>query len=126
MLSQTTMIDLTVYLNQFLLPIALFALILSSFYLESSLAINNSNFSNNYSSELDKFYEAIYQDSNLLSQLDFIMEGENFLEKIVNLGNSLGYKFTTLDLSQSITGNTANSDSNYVCLPVGCWHVSSV
>ena len=122
------MTNLTAYLNHLFFPVALFVLIFSSFYLETYLANGNSNShhvkTNNSLSELENFYEVISQNNNLLAQLDSIIENENYLEQIVKLGNSLNYTFTTSDLYQSITKYTANSNSNYICLPLGCWRIS--
>jgi hypothetical protein len=120
--------DFTVYLDRFIFPVALFFLIFSSFYLESYLSKSNysslDNKADNHHSELEQFYEFVGRDNNLLSQLDSILENENYLEQIVKLGNSLNYNFTTSDLYQSITKYTANSNSNYICLPLGCWRIS--
>ena len=59
-----------------------------------------------------------------MARLESIMEREDFIEQIANLGNSLGYKFTTLDIRQSIAEHTANSNGNYICLPLSCWQIS--
>ncbi len=122
--------NFTAYVNQFLFPLALFGLVLFSFYAEPYLVKNNQSSrkslvgNNNYISELDKFYEVVIQDDNLMSQLESIIEGENLIEQIIKLGNSLGYKFTLSDVERSIANNTANFDSHYICLPIGCWQVS--
>ena len=120
--------DFTIYIDRLIFPIALFVLIFSSFYLESYLSKGSHSSLNdktdNHHSELEQFYEFVGQDNNLLSQLDSIVENENYLEQIVKLGNSLNYTFTTSDLYQSITKYTANSNSNYICLPLGCWRIS--
>ena len=122
--------NVTAYVNQFLFPLALFGLVLFSFYAEPYLLKNNkisrksSVGNNNYISELDKFYEVVIQDDNLMSQLESIIERENLIEQIIKLGNSLGYKLTLSDVEQSIADHTANSDSHYICLPIGCWQVS--
>ena len=117
--------DITSYANQFIFPLALFLIILFSFYAESYLGKNSiyqdDLVNNNYVSELDNFFEIVSQNENLMSQLELIIEGEKYLEQIVELGNSLGYRFTVSDVEQSIAENTVNSDSNYICLPIGCW-----
>lgn len=120
--------DFTVYIDRLIFPVALFVLIFSSFYLESYLSKSSysslDNKADNHHSELEQFYEFVGRDNNLLSQLDSIVENENYLEQIVKLGSSLNYTFTTSDLYQSITKYTANSNSNYICLPLGCWRIS--
>ena len=119
--------DLTSYANQFIFPLALFLIILFSFYSESYLGKNNISkdnlVNNNYVSELDQFFEIVSQNDTLMSQLELIMEGEKYLERIVELGNSLGYQFTVSDIEKSIAENTANTNSNYICLPIGCWKI---
>lgn len=116
------------YINCLFLPLALFILIFSSFYLESYLSDSNSKSINekvnNSLIELESFYEFISQNNHLLTQLDCILEKENYLEQIVELGNSLNYNFTASDIDRSIVKYTANSNSNYICLPLGCWRVS--
>ena len=57
-------------------------------------------------------------------QLELIMKEDNFSERIVTLGHSLGYSFTLTDISQSIAEHTASPNSNYICLPPGCWKIS--
>ena len=122
--------NVTAYVNQFLFPLALFGLVLFSFYAEPYLVKNNKISgkkpvgNNNYISELDRFYEVVIKDDNLMSKLESIIEEKNLIEQIIKLGNSLGYKFTLSDIEQSIADNTANSDSHYICLPIGCWQVS--
>ena len=115
------------YLNQFLFSVTLFILIFSSFYLESYLSDENKKTQdkNDSLSELDRFYEDINQNKHLLAQLERTIEKENYLEQIVKLGNSLNYDFTTSDICQSITKYTVDSNSNYICLPLGCWRVSA-
>lgn len=119
--------DITSYANQVIFPLALFLMIFLSFYAEPYLGKNNISkdnlVNNNYVSELDKFFEIVSQNDNLMSQLELIMEGENYIEQIVELGNSLGYRFTVSDVEQSIAENTANTNSNYICLPIGCWGI---
>ena len=120
--------DITSYANQFIFPLALFLIIFFGFYAEPYLGKNNISkdnlVNNNYVSELDNFFEIVSQNDNLISQLELIMEREDYIEQIVKLGNSLGYRFTVLDVEQSIVANTVNSDSNYICLPIGCWQIS--
>lgn len=123
----TIMTNLIDYIDRLFFPIALFSIIFSSFYLESYFSNSNSkplNESDRTLAELENFYEAIGQNHHLLAQLDCILEKENYLEQIVQLGNSLNYNFTTSELYQSIAQYTDNSNSNYVCLPLGCWRVS--
>lgn len=120
------MSNLITYINHLFFPISLFLLIFSSFYIESYLSNDNSKSINEVDTlvELEKFYEAIAQNNQLLVQLDSIFEKENYLEQIVMLGKSLNYNFTTSDIYQSIVKYTANPNSNYICLPLGCWRVS--
>ena len=120
------MIDTVVYLNQILLPVALFVLVFASFYTETYLVTNTNSSLVERANDLDNFYEAIDRDSNLFSQFDSIVDSENYLEKLVNLGSSFGYNFTTSDISRSITQNKVNFSSNYICLPCGCWKISSL
>ena len=129
-------------INQILFPIALFVLIYSSFYIDiNSLYKKNSSnknivrdldktkilhnrFSTYSSAELENFFDTVSQDDNLMFQLELIMKENNFSERIVALGHSLGYGFTITELRQSITEHTANTNSNYICLPFGCWKIS--
>ena len=121
--------DITSYANQFIFPLALFSVIYLSFYAELYLGRNSiltdNQVSNNCLSELDNFFEVVCQDDNLMSQFELIMEGDNFIQQIVKLGNSLGYRFTVSDVEQSIVDNTSNIDSNYICLPIGCWQLTT-
>lgn len=114
--------DITTYINQLLFPVVLFILILSSFCIESYLTDNN-NISHASIVNLDNFYQLVSQDDRLMSQLELIMEEEDFIEQIVKLGNSLGYIFTSFDVERSIAEYTASSNGNYICLPLGCWQV---
>ena len=120
--------DITSYANQVIFPLALFLIIFFSFYAESYLGKNNISkdylINHNYVSELDKFFEIISQNNHLMSQLELIIEGERYIEQIVKFGNSLGYRFTAADVEQSIAENTANTNSKYICLPIGCWQIS--
>ena len=120
--------DITSYANQVIFPLALFLMIFLSFYAEPYLGKNNISkdnlVNNNYVSELDKFFEVVSQNDNLMCQLELIIEGDDYIEQMVELGNYLGYKFTVLDVKQSIAENTANINGNYICLPIGCWQVN--
>lgn len=116
--------------NQIFFPVVLFILILSSFYIDSSLfagsaSIDERSICDRHEiCELEKFFDMVSQNSTLNSQLDLIMEEDNFIEKIVILGNSLDYAFVAEDVRESIAEHTANPNSSYVCLPLGCWQVS--
>ena len=122
--------DLTTFANQLIFPLILFILFLSFFHLEPrtlnySVESKDSLASNlNYVSELEKFYDTVNQDNNLIFQLEAILEKENYIEELVSLGKALGYEFTSLEIEQSIAESAANINGNYICLPVGCWRVN--
>lgn len=122
--------DITTFANQLIFPLVLFAIVLYFFHLEPYSINHDDNLKENiganpnYISELDKFYEIISQDNDLMSQLELIIEQDNYIEQLVNFGKALGYEFTSSDVQQSIAENTTNINSNYICLPIGCWQVN--
>lgn len=122
--------DITNFANQIIFPLVFFAIVLYFLHLEPSSTNHDDNlkknivFNLNYMSELDKFYETISQDKDLMFQLELIMEQDNYIEELVDFGKALGYEFTSSDVHQSVAENTTNINSNYICLPIGCWQVN--
>jgi hypothetical protein len=75
-------------------------------------------------SDLNKFYDRVSQDPLLEQKLESIIKQEDFLEQMVALGISLGYKFTILEVKDAIAIHTPKEQNRYICLPIGCWQIT--
>ncbi len=71
---------------------------------------------------LEKFYQAVTNDSTLNRQFESITEQEDFPNQAVRLGAQKGYTFTASEVKASIEECTASDQGEYFCLPIGCWH----
>ncbi len=74
---------------------------------------------------LEEFYELLAQDQSLQSEIDTIGNRDLLVDYLVKISTNLGYCFTSLDINNSINENTEVSQDDYVCLPIGCWRISS-
>ena len=71
--------------------------------------------------DLEKFYQVVSNDTNLMKQLDSISDRKNFLTEMVKLGAKKKYTFTISEVEASINSSTTSGQGDYFCLPVGCW-----
>ncbi|MBE9169836.1 Nif11-like leader peptide family natural product precursor [Pleurocapsales cyanobacterium LEGE 06147] len=72
--------------------------------------------------DLDKFYQAVNSDPMLYEEFESLINQQDFLRQIVQLGVRLGYTFTDFEVEDSIKACTASRQGEYFCLPIGCWH----
>ena len=119
--------DFTAFANEYIFPIFLLIVFLSTFVTKPITTTTNNNISPqatiksesiSYTSQLEQFYESVERDDNLIDRIEAISQSDRFSEEIVKLGNSLGYQFTTLEVENT----TTYIDDNYICLPIGCWY----
>ena len=73
---------------------------------------------------LNDLYDTIVQDNRWQSELDSIGDRQELIDKLIAIAASHGYCLTSQDIESSIQQYTQGSQTNYVCLPIGCWRVS--
>ena len=72
---------------------------------------------------LSDIYEMIIQNSFWQSELDSISDRKELIDKLIAIADNNGYCLTDRDVENSIQQHTQSSQSNYICLPIGCWRV---
>jgi Nif11 domain len=77
---------------------------------------------NNSDRNLEKFYTLVSQDSSLSRQIEEIIDREDFITQIVKIGTTLDYRFSELDVQNSLEKITPSGQDRYFCLPIGCWY----
>ena len=128
---------ITLLINQLVFPVLLFGLFFAIFQLED-LSFKSSKKSALYydctiaeptdlqpQQNLERFYEAVEKDETISSQLDAIGDRTEFIRQLIQSGKTLGYTFTTSEVISSIAEHTGDPNGNYICLPIGCFSVSS-
>ena len=128
---------ITLLINQLVFPVLLFGLFFAIFNLEDLPFKSPKGLASRHDrtvsqptdlqslQNLERFYEAVEQDETISSQLDAIGDRTEFIQQLIQFGKTLGYNFTTSEVISSIAEHTDNPYGNYICLPIGCFSVSS-
>ena len=123
--------NVAIFANEVIFPILLFFV----FYyflvirpetqtLEFDIASANIQ-SRSYSTDpLNDVYDTILQDDCWQSELYSIGNRQELIDKLIAIAASNGYRLTSQHIENSIQQHTLGSQTNYVCLPIGCWRVS--
>ncbi len=121
--------NFTVFVNEVIFPCLLFFFFFSVITVApQSLAINigstTVNTENTTTKSLEEFYNLISQNNSIQAELDEICDREHLVNRLIEIGSIYGYRFTTKDINQAINEHTDITQSNYLCLPIGCWRIS--
>ena len=66
------------------------------------------------------FYELIIRDRNIQTELDSISDRQTLIDRLLHIATIHNYQFLASDIEREITSNTNDSQSDYICLPIGC------
>ena len=128
---------ITLLINQLVFPVLLFGLFFVIFNFEDLPFKSSKKLLSYYDytiaestdlqpqQNLERFYEAVEQDETISYQLDAIGDRTEFIRQLIQSGKTLGYTFTTSEVISSIAEHTGDPNGNYICLPIGCFSVSS-
>ena len=128
---------ITLLINQLVFPVLLFGLFFVIFKLEDLPFKSPKGLASRHDltvaeptdlqpqQNLERFYEVVEQDETISSQLNEISDRTEFIRQLIQFGKTLGYTFTTSEVISSIAEHTGDPYGNYICLPIGCFSVSS-
>ena len=107
--------NIAIFANEIIFPVLLFCVFCYLFIIYPEIQeLKTKNLSN--------LYKTIIQNS-CQSELDSISNRKELIDKLIAIALNNGYRITYRDIESSIQQYTQDSQSNYVCLPIGCWRV---
>lgn len=121
--------NFTLFANEIIFPCLLF--IFFSYFLIVAPELDTPNIVSKITTHqtqnidpLERFFELILNDNLLQTELDNISDRQQLIDKLILIAASYGYYFLPSDIELAIDEHTASSQDNYICLPIGCWHIT--
>ena len=118
--------NIAIFANQVIFPFLLFCffcyvLIIRPERQAFELETAGANIPSNNTDTLSDIYEMIIQNSFWQAELDRVGDRQELIDKLIAIAANKGYNLTPQDVEYSIQQHTRREQTNYICLPIGCW-----